>query len=189
MTRRGPNEGSIYERWDGRWAGSVHIGYEDGKRVRKHVMGHTRTEVKDKLATVLRPHEEKRPIPDQREKVGPFLRRWLDEVARPTLRASTYSSYNDILVTHLIPGLGKVALAKLTPAEIQTFLNRKLAGGLSPRRVQYIHAVLRRALVTAEKWGHGQPQRGQARRPAAGAEARDHAAHARAGPSAHRDLR
>ena len=34
MTRRGPNEGSIYERWDGRWAGSVQIGYEDGRRVR-----------------------------------------------------------------------------------------------------------------------------------------------------------
>jgi integrase len=153
MTRRGPNEGSIHERWDGRWAGSVQIGYMDGKRVRKHVMGHSRTEVKDKMAVLMRAHEEKRPVPSQREKVGPFLRRWLDEVARPTLRASTYSSYNDILTAHLIPGLGKIALAKLTPAEIQTFLNRKLESGLSPRRVQYIHAVLRRALVTAEKWG------------------------------------
>ncbi len=101
----------------------------------------------------MRAHEEQRPIPDQREKVGPFLRRWLDEVAKPTLRASTYKSYDNILVAHLIPGLGKLALPKLTPAEIQTFLNRKLEGGLSPRRVQYIHAVLRRALVTAERWG------------------------------------
>jgi hypothetical protein len=33
----------------GRWAGSVHIGYEDGRRVRKHVMGRTRDEVKDKM--------------------------------------------------------------------------------------------------------------------------------------------
>ena len=31
-------------------------------------------------------------------------------------------------------------------------INRKLASGLSPRRVQYIHAVLRRALGQAEKW-------------------------------------
>ncbi len=153
MTRRGPNEGSIYERWDGRWAGSVQIGYEDGRRVRKHVMGHSRAEVKDKMATVMRAHEEKRPIPDQREKVGPFLRRWLDEIARPTIRASTYASYDDIVAGHLIPGLGRIALAKLTPAEVQTFLNQKLEGGLSPRRVQYIHTVLRRALVTAEKWG------------------------------------
>ena len=153
MTRRGPNEGSIYERWDGRWAASVHIGYEDGRRVRKHVMGHSRDEVKDKMAALLRAHEEKRPIPSQREKVGPFLRRWLDDVAKPTLRASTYNSYDDILVGHLIPGLGHIAIAKLTPAEVQAFLNRKLAGGLSARRVQYIHAVLRRALRTAERWG------------------------------------
>ncbi len=153
MTRRGPGEGSIYERWDGRWAGSVHIGYEDGRRVRKHVMGHTRAEVKEKMAALMRAHEEKRPIPSQREKVGPFLRRWLDEVAKPTIRASTYESYDDILRLHLIKGLGHISLAKLTPAEVQTFLNRKLASGLSPRRVQYIHAVLRRALGTAERWG------------------------------------
>jgi integrase len=153
VTRRGPHEGSIYPRKDGRWAGTISIGYEGGRRVRKHVMGHSRAEVKDKMAALMRAHDEQRPIPSQREKLGPFLRRWLDEVARPTLRASTYKSYDDILTAHLIPGLGKIALAKLTPAEIQTFLKRKLDGGLSPRRVQYIHAVLRRALVTAERWG------------------------------------
>ena len=83
MTRRGPGEGSIYQRQDGRWAGSVHIGYEDGKRVRKHVLGHSRAEVKEKLATVQQLHAENRPIPDLRIKVGPYLRQWLDEVARP----------------------------------------------------------------------------------------------------------
>jgi integrase len=116
-------------------------------------MGRTRAEVKDKMAALMRAHDEKRPIPSQREKVGPFLRRWLDEVAKPNLRASTYESYDDILRHHLIKGLGHIPLAKLTPAEVQAFLNRKLAAGLSPRRVQYCHAVLRRALGTAERWG------------------------------------
>jgi hypothetical protein len=122
-----PGEGSIYPAKDGRWGGSVHIGYEDGKRIRKHVMGRTRNEVKDKLGVLMRAHEEKRPIPDQRAKLGPFLRRWLDEVAEPTLRPSTYRSY-DAILKH------------------------------------------RRAL-------DGQPQRGQAGRRAARAEARDDAAH------------
>ncbi len=153
MTRRGPGEGSIYPRKDGRWAGSVHIGYEDGKRVRKHVMGRTRNEVKDKLAVLMRAHEEKRPIPDQRAKLGPFLRHWLDEVAKPTLRPSTYRSYDSILKIHLVPCLGHIAIAKLTPADVQAFLSGRSARGLSPRRVQYIHAVLRRALGTAERWG------------------------------------
>lgn len=153
MTRRGPHEGSIYERSDGRWEGAVHLGYENGKRVRKFGIGHTRKEVADKLTLLLQARDERRPIPNQREKLGPYLRRWLDEVARPTLRASTYDSYDDILRLHLIPGLGRIALAKLTPDDVQALLNAKSASGLSPRRVQYLHAVLRRALVTAERWG------------------------------------
>jgi len=122
-------------------------------RPRSRLLGHTRKEVADKLDVLLQAHREQRPIPDQRQKLGPFLRHWLDEVARPTLRASTYDSYDDILRLHLIPGLGRIPLAKLAPAEVQSFLNAKLESGLSPRRVQYLHAVLRRALVTAERWG------------------------------------
>lgn len=153
MTRRGPHEGSIYQRQDGRWEGAVHMGYENGKRVRRFRIGRTRAEVVAKLAIVLKARDESRPVPNQREKLGPFLRRWLDEVAKPTIRASTYDSYDDIVTLHLIPGLGRIAIAKLTPAEVQAFLNTKSASGLSPRRIQYIHAVLRRALVTAERRG------------------------------------
>jgi len=153
MTRRGPNEGSIYQRMDGRWEGAVHLGYRDGRRDRRFAIGHTRKEVGDKLAVLLKARDEQRPVPNQRDKLGPFLRSWLDDTARPTLRASTYSSYDDILRLHLIPGLGRIPLAKLTPADVQAFLNAKLESGLSPRRVQYLHAVLRRALGVAERWG------------------------------------
>ena len=66
MTRRGPNEGSIFERQDGRWAGSVHMGWIDGKRVRKHVIAHTRKEAADKMAALLKARDEHRPVPDQR---------------------------------------------------------------------------------------------------------------------------
>jgi integrase len=153
MTRRGPHEGSIHQRNDGRWVGSVHVGWVDGRRVRKHVLSRTRAEAADKLDALLRAAREQRPIPDQRAKVGTFLRTWLDEVAKPTIRASTYDSYRDIVELHLVPGLGRITLAKLTPADVQAFLNRKRDGGLSPRRVEMLHAVLRRALRTAEEWG------------------------------------
>jgi integrase len=153
VTRRGPHEGSIHPRKDGRWAGSVHVGWVDGRRVRKHVLARSRAEVAEKLDALLRANREQRPIPDQRAKTGPFLREWLEEVAKPTIRASTYDSYRDIVELHLVPGLGRIPLAKLTPADVQAFLNRKREGGLSPRRVQMLHAVLRRALVTAERWG------------------------------------
>jgi len=63
-------EGSIYQRKDGRWAGSVHIGYEGGRRIRKHVLGHSRAEVKEKLAALLRLQAEQRPILDLRPRLG-----------------------------------------------------------------------------------------------------------------------
>ena len=153
MTRRGPNEGSIYQRQDGRWEGAVHMGYENGRRVRKFVIGRTRAEVAAKLGPILKARDERRPVPDQRVKLAPFLRQWLDEVAKPTVRYSTYQTYDDIVTRHLIPGLGRVPIAKLTPLDVQTLLNAKLAAGLSAKRVLHIRAVLRRALVTAERWG------------------------------------
>ena len=48
---------------------------------------------------------------------------------------------------------GRIPLSKLAPQDVQKLINRKLATGLSPRRCQYIHAVLRRALGEAERFG------------------------------------
>jgi integrase len=129
------------------------MGYENGRRVRKFVIAPTRAEAAAKLAPLLKARDERRPVPDQRTKLGPFLRQWLDEVAKPTVRATTFSSYDGIVRLHLAPDLGRIALAKLTPPDVQRLLNAKRASGLSPRRVAYIHAVLRQALVTAERWG------------------------------------
>ena len=154
MTRRGPHEGSIHQRKDGRWVGSVHMGYEPGRRVRKHVFGKTRAEVVVKMKPLLKARDEHRPVPDERLKVGAFLRTWLEDVAKPTIRVSTYESYRSIVEVHLVPGLGHLRLAKLTPADVQTFLTKKHESGLSPRRVQMLHAILRRALRIAEEWGY-----------------------------------
>jgi integrase len=153
VSRRGPHEGTIYQRKDGRWTAGVSLGYGGGRRIRKFVTGGSRREVAEKLEPLLRARRDRLPIPDQRQKLGPFLLQWLEEVARPTVRWSTYKSYRDIVRLHLEPDLGRIPVAKLTPFEVQRFVNAKLASGLSPRRVQYLHAVLRRALVSAERWG------------------------------------
>ena len=54
---------------------------------------------------------------------------------------------------HLKPAFGRTRLVKLTPDAIQMYMNRKLASGLSPNTVRNHHAVLRRALTQAERWG------------------------------------
>ena len=66
----------------------------------------------------------------------------------PPLQISTATG-----TSPLVPALGRLPLQKLAPQHVQAFLNEKLASHLSPRTVQYLRAVLRRALGQAVKWG------------------------------------
>jgi integrase len=54
---------------------------------------------------------------------------------------------------HLVPGLGRIKLVKLTPAHVQQFIREELAAGKGPRTVQLAHDTLRTALKQAELWG------------------------------------
>jgi len=56
------------------------------------------------------------------------------------MRPMTYVSYESIVRRHLVPELGRIHLARLTPADVQAMMNRKLAQGLSARRVDYLRA-------------------------------------------------
>lgn len=152
MARRGAQEGSIYRRADGLWVGAVHLGYRDGKRRRKTIYGKTQREVRGKVTAALRAHEQGIPLPSDRLTVAAFLDGWLVTV-RPTIRPSTFVSYQGHVRMHLVPALGRIALARLSPVEIRALMAAKLAAGLSPRTVQYIHAVLRRALGQALRDG------------------------------------
>lgn len=152
MGKRGQNEGSIYKRGDGRWTAIVSLGYQDGKRKRKSIYGKTRKEVSDKLTAALRSQQQGLPLSNDRITVGQFLNRWLTDSVKPSVRPRTFRSYSQLVTRHIAPDLGKIKLAKLSPQDIQKLMNSKLKSGLSPRTVQYIHAVIRRALVQACKW-------------------------------------
>ncbi len=92
--------------------------------------------------------------------VSEYLDRWLEEVARPNVRPTTFATYEATIRNHVIPEIGSLPLTRLTPARIQKFYADKLAGPradgkpgkLSRRSVQYIHSVLRIALGQAVRW-------------------------------------
>lgn len=152
--RRGNGEGSIYQRSDGRWAAVVDVGREGGKRRRKTLYGRTRKEVAERLKIALRAQQQGLlPTGDDRQTVSAFLEWWLAEVVENTVRPSTAVSYATKVRKHIAPEIGHVPLTKLGPADVQALLNRKLAAGQSARSVQYIHAILRRSLGQAERWG------------------------------------
>ncbi len=85
--------------------------------------------------------------------VGEFLTRWVDEVARHTLRPSTLNSHASVMRRHIYPALGNIKLSQLAPAHIQSLYSQKLDEGLSKKTVKYIHWILHQSLAQALKWG------------------------------------
>lgn len=158
--RRGRNEGSIYKRRDGRWACDITLGYENGKRKRRTLYGRTRQEVHEKLTESLHKQQRGEVIPTGKKTLAEFLNGWLEDSVRPAVRARTYSSYEEAVRLHIKPALGHARLAKLTPQQIQRFLNQLAekesatvkGQKLSSRTVAYNRTVLRMVLTVAVEW-------------------------------------
>jgi integrase len=147
--KRGNNEGNIYQRQNGLWEGRVSL--PGGNR--KSVYGTTRAEAQRKLTALLRDVQQGIPVPTgPRQTLAQFLERWLEDVVKPSVRPSTYTSYEQKVRVHIVPTLGKLPLNQVMPQRIQAFMNEKREAGQSPRSVQYLRAVLRRALGQALKW-------------------------------------
>ncbi len=153
MRKRGQGEGSIYRRKDGRWAATIHLGYDGGRRRRKTFYGQSRGVVAQRLAEAIKLTMDGVPIPSERQTVGQFLLLWLDETVKPTVRMSTHRGYEAKLRVHVIPALGRLPLVKLTPQRVQGFLNDKFKAGLAAQTVQHLRTILRAALNDAVKWG------------------------------------
>ena len=88
----------------------------------------------------------------QRMLLREYLERWLKDDAAASLRATTLDSYERLLRCHVLPHLGDVPLSKISPAHVQALCTRLAKAGVSPRKCQYVHAMLRRALQRAVQW-------------------------------------
>ena len=90
--RRGYGEGSIHKRADGRWVGTVELGWRTGRRQRKSVYAKTRREVTAKLREAQQRVEQGLAVLDDRRLLSDFLDTWLEQVVRPSVRPRTYES-------------------------------------------------------------------------------------------------
>ena len=149
-TRRGRGEGSITKRNDGRWMAQADLGWQDGKRRRKTLYGRTKREVQEKLRETLHRQEHGLPPVPEQETVGAFLSRWL-EISQGRVRRRTHERYGQIVRAHLLPGLARIRLAKLTPQDVAACLRRIEAAG-SAYMARGAREVLRAALNQAVRW-------------------------------------
>jgi integrase len=150
--RRGHGEGSIRQRSDGRWEGTINIGWRDGKRHRRSVYGQTRREVADKLTSALREHQLGMVSVDERTRTETFLIRWCDESLPGTVKESTAIGYRNVLDRYVIPHIGRIPLAKLGPADVQRMMRTLEDKGLGVSVRRQARVILRRALGEAVRW-------------------------------------
>ncbi|MDI6872070.1 MAG: site-specific integrase [Bacillota bacterium] len=160
--KRGNGEGTISRRKDGTWCSAISAGRNPvtGKPIRSFFYGRTRQEVADKLAKALSDARQGVFVKPTKVTVGQWLDTWLNEYARPHVRATTWGSYEYIIRCHLKPALGSIPLKDLRPEHLQRLYNQKLATGrvdgegqLSSRTVRLIHITLHAALKQAVKEG------------------------------------
>ncbi len=83
--------------------------------------------------------------------VADFLEEWLRTTATQSLRPRTHEGYAIVVRRHIVPVVGSVPIANLTPSDVKRLIGSVLAAGLSPRTAQYVHAVLSSALSEAER--------------------------------------
>src|SRR6266487_3944851 len=148
--RRSRGEGSVYW-WEKKelWAASITL--PNGKRRVK--TSRVQKTVKDWLLKERGKLSDGVFVADDKITVEGYLRRYLEEYCKRSLRATTLEGYRSIIEDHIIPDLGKLRLTELRADQINHLLSKKLEAGLSNRFVEYIHGILKRSLNIALKWG------------------------------------
>jgi len=132
-----------------------------GKRRKKWQGGfRTRREAERALAEVISKLDRGAYVEPTKQTVREYLLdTWLPAV-EIRLRNSTLVGYRVIVEHQVLPRIGAVPLARLTPADLNTMYaelarngRRAKPGPLSPRYVRMCHTIIRKALADAVRWG------------------------------------
>lgn len=160
VSKKRPNGAGTVSRDGKYWAAKLFTGYDGARPRYKKVRARTKTLALDALERLRQDHAGGSLNTDPEQTVKAFLTSWLDDVARPRVRESTLASYRRSLERHVLPELGRTALGKLTPQQVQRLL-AKLATGdpvagrkpLAASTIQVVRTTLVSALNQALKWG------------------------------------
>ena len=141
-TRRGNNEGSISQRKDGRWVGTITTGYdENGKQKRKSVYGKTRLEVLDKLNKMTNRVMADNYDYTQKNTIGQMMRDWLLVFKKNLVSPRTFEVIMDNFTNHIEPKVGGMKIDEVNNIVIQKVLNEMISEGYSlavVRKVKFI---------------------------------------------------
>lgn len=149
MARHGEN---IYKRKDGRYEGRYVTGKKSNGTTRfGYVYGMRYTDVKKRLL------EKKAEIqqtihPDAAVRgmtVEKWMRSWLETDLLGGIKPSSYLTYLNQMNRHILPCLGRMQMASITPEMVHSFLECLQAKGLGENTVRGIYRLLSAAMRAA----------------------------------------
>jgi len=143
----------ISKRKDGRYVGRYTVNTPNGPK-RKYIYGRKYKEVERKLNEARGNAARGIVFDAQRQTVGQWLERWLEDVVKPGKAQRTYATHRQQIRSHIAPVLGRVKLEALRKVHVDRLytdlLRAKPEGsGLAPSSVRRVHAVLHAALEEA----------------------------------------
>ena len=126
-----------------------------GSEDRRHVMSKSKAKVIARVRALEKLRDEARvPKPGRAWTVEKWLLHWLEEIARPNIRDSSYQAYRTAITKHMLPVIGSLRLDRIEPEHIEAVYRRMTDAGAKPATVHQVHRTLRTALGEAERRGH-----------------------------------
>lgn len=120
--RAANGQGGVYQRADGRWEAKIFVDLPDGRRKRISVYGDTQQETLNELTRMLDQQRRGIPVVTTTMTVADYMNYWLKHIAEPSIRRTTYASYEGDVRLHIIPGIGSRKLKSLQPAHVRAWL-------------------------------------------------------------------
>ncbi len=150
-SRRGNNEGSVFQRADGRWCAVVNLGYDrDGRRVRKNFYGKTRAEVTVKMTAELGERLKGGHASPSNDSLQVLMHEWLMTFKRADVSPRTFERNLGTAKLHIYPHIGALRLHEITPNIVQSLLNRMLFGGYASASVRKVKFLLHQFFAYAK---------------------------------------
>lgn len=120
-----------------------------GARRQRRLTGPTKRAVEDALTRLRHEIRSGTYFEPSHEPLAAFLSRWLDVL---DVRPATRLRYESIIRVHVVPALGMVRLAELSPPMIARFYADLRTAGMAASTLGNVHMVLRQALTQAIAW-------------------------------------
>lgn len=154
--RSAKGSGTIRQRDNGTWEARITIGVDGrtGKQKRKSISGKTKKEVMQKMRQLLVQVDAGTYEEPSKMTVAEWLGEWMTTFCENQRKPYTLRGYESNIRIHINPHIGGMKLHDLRGLHIQKMYNALSDGGLAPKTIKNIAAVLHKALDVAVKQGY-----------------------------------